>query len=192
MLKKKKKRGIIKGNRTLYTVITTHQAWLSLTFFFKYNRHTKKGKREKRKQGHLCLTLHVANYRVAVGGMHYALYIFIQIYVYSARATNSQREGKRYGQRTHNASQERMHTSKRIIRQIIHTYTHIHMATHGDSWGEKNPLVANYGSSINQSRVCSRDTKPTTLPAPKNHRKEEKQKRRNLCKEWAMHNHLHK
>lgn len=58
MKKEKEKKSIIKGNRTLYTVITitTHQAWLSLAFF----KTTGTQKKKKKKHKWLFLTLHVA------------------------------------------------------------------------------------------------------------------------------------
>lgn len=102
------------------------------------------------------------------GGMRYALYIFIQIYVYSARATTWRREGiKVWPKNTQRLARAHAHVQGNyyIDNTYIHTYTYGY--ARGPLGGGKNPRRVNNGSSTNQSRrVRSRDRKPTTLPVP--------------------------
>lgn len=101
------------------------------------------------------------------GGMRYALYIFIQIYVYSARAANWQRVGiKVWPKNTQRLARAHAHIQGNyyIDNTYIHTYTYGY--ARGPLGGGGNPRWVNNGSSTNQSRVCSRDRKPTILPVP--------------------------
>lgn len=129
------------------------------------------------------------------GGMRYALYIFIQIYVYSARATTWRREGiKVWPKNTQRLARAHAHVQGNyyIDNTYIHTYTYGY--ARGPLGGGKNPRRVNNGSSTNQSRrVRSRDRKPTTLPVPPKTIKHKKKVRPHAqgvgnhpCEKWML------